>query len=162
MTKAQSSLWTQIWTGHIGLREYLFARQVPGMLTPQCSYVGGGETPAHIHLDCSLCDRPSGLRSRRDLDDAITNPDEWCELVAWLMDSERLSEYTVARSLGANPALGGQASDNFSTLTLTFFALSILPTETPPGRVSPAKDPGHDEKFLPGMLVYARFFLLYS
>ena len=102
MTKAQSSLFTQMRTGHIGLRAYLFSQRVPGTLTPWCNCGMGRETVAHLLLDCTASDRPPDLRSRRDLDEAIIDPDRCRDLVAWVMDSGRLSEYALARNLGAN------------------------------------------------------------
>jgi len=75
MTKAQSSLLTQIRTGHIGLKAYLFSRRVPGIITLWCSCGKGRETVAHLFLDCNACDRPLDLRNRRDLKEAITDPD---------------------------------------------------------------------------------------
>jgi len=81
---------------------YLFSRRVPGITTPWCSRGKGRETVAHLLLDCNACDRPPDLRSRRDLKEAITDPDQCRDLVTWVMDSSRLSEYNLARSLGAN------------------------------------------------------------
>ena len=75
MTKVQSSLLMQIRTGHIGLKTYLFSRWVPGITTPWCSCGEGREIMAHLILDCNACGRPPDLRSRRDLEEAITDPD---------------------------------------------------------------------------------------
>jgi len=88
--------------GYIGLHAYLFSRKVLGTLTLWCSCGLGRETVAHLLLDCVTCDRPLELRSRRDLDEAIIDPDQCRDLVAWVMDSGRLGEYALARNLGAN------------------------------------------------------------
>jgi len=63
-------------------------------------------------LDCIACDRPPELRSRRDLDEAIIDPDRCRDLVAWVMDSGRLSEYALARNLGANRVTTGPDKGN--------------------------------------------------
>jgi len=45
--KAQSSLLTQVHTGHIGLRDYLISRGVPDVTTPWCPCGLDKETPHH-------------------------------------------------------------------------------------------------------------------
>jgi len=59
-----------------------------------------------------IMDHTPELRSRRDLDEAIINPDRCHDLVAWVMDSGRLSEYTLARNLGANRVTTGPDKGN--------------------------------------------------
>ncbi|OAA63262.1 hypothetical protein SPI_03425 [Niveomyces insectorum RCEF 264] len=51
LTKAESSLLTQIRTGHIGQRAYLFRRQAVD--SPACRCGAGDETAAHILLSCT-------------------------------------------------------------------------------------------------------------
>jgi hypothetical protein len=48
----QSSLLTQIRTGKVGLRAFLFEKKVPDVATPWCQCGGGLETAAHLVLDC--------------------------------------------------------------------------------------------------------------
>lgn len=48
LTKAQSSLLSQARIGDIGLRDYLFARNVPGVPTPYCECGEGRETVEHL------------------------------------------------------------------------------------------------------------------
>jgi hypothetical protein len=48
LTKAQSSLLTQVRTGDIGLRDYLFRCKVPEVPTPYCSCGEGRETVEHL------------------------------------------------------------------------------------------------------------------
>ena len=63
-------------------------------------------------LDCIACDRPPELRSRRDLDEAIIDPNRCRDLVTWVMDSGRLSEYALARNLGANRTVTNANDDD--------------------------------------------------
>jgi len=81
-------------------------------LTPWCSYGIGRETVPHLLLNYIACNRPPELRSRRDLDEAIIDPDRCRNLVAWVMDSGQLSEYTLARNLGANRITTGPDKGN--------------------------------------------------
>lgn len=62
---------------------------------------------AYLPFDYIASDRPLDLRSCRDLNEAIANPDRHRDLVAWVIDSGRLSDYALARNLGANRAAAG-------------------------------------------------------
>jgi hypothetical protein len=52
LLKHESSLLTQIRTGKVGLRAFLFERKVPDVATPQCICGKAPETAAHLALDC--------------------------------------------------------------------------------------------------------------
>ena len=53
LRKHESSLLTQIRTGKIGLRAFLFERGVPSVATPRYRYSSGAlETAVHLVLDC--------------------------------------------------------------------------------------------------------------
>jgi hypothetical protein len=53
LIKAQSSLLTQVRTGDIGLRDYLFRCKVQEVPTPYCSCGEGRETVEHLVVWCS-------------------------------------------------------------------------------------------------------------
>ena len=109
MTKAQCSLFTQVRTGHIGLRDYLFSRKVPNVIIPWCECGDGRETPLHIIKQCMNPDlleaagpRPptlANLRTQRDLQLALEDPDTTMDILRWLMATGRLSEFDLARRL---------------------------------------------------------------
>ena len=52
LSKHESSLLTQIRTGKVGLRAFLFERKVPEVATPRCLCGEAPETAAHLTLDC--------------------------------------------------------------------------------------------------------------
>ena len=52
LRKHESSLLTQIRTGKVGLRDFLFERKVPEVATPRCPCGEAPETAAHLALDC--------------------------------------------------------------------------------------------------------------
>jgi hypothetical protein len=54
LLKHESSLLTQICTGKVGLRAFLFEHKVPEVATPWYPYSDAPETAAHLVLDC--CD----------------------------------------------------------------------------------------------------------
>ena len=62
LSKAQSSILTQVRTGKIGLVAFLCKQRVPGFPTPACSCGALWETAKHVVLDC-----PRLLRVRRSL-----------------------------------------------------------------------------------------------
>ena len=52
LLKHESSLLTQIRTGKVGLRAFLFERKVLEVATPRCIYSDTLETAMHLVLDC--------------------------------------------------------------------------------------------------------------
>ncbi|EAQ86784.1 hypothetical protein CHGG_08037 [Chaetomium globosum CBS 148.51] len=109
LSKAKSSLLIQIRTGAIGLRDFLFPRGVPEVLTPACECGEGRETAEHLVVWClapPLTRRWEriGVRTRRDFYSVLhgINPTT-ARLVRrvldWLMDSGKLPMYNLARRL---------------------------------------------------------------
>jgi len=119
MTKAQSSLYTQVKTDHIGFRDYLFSRKVPGVITPWYACGEARETVFHVICECSGCDEEdddadddgedevekpqaiADLRTRKDLEIALEDPEASREITRWLMATGRLPEFALAQRLGA-------------------------------------------------------------
>ena len=52
LLKHESSLLTQICTGKVGLRAFLFEHKVPEVATPWYIYGNAPETAVHLVLDC--------------------------------------------------------------------------------------------------------------
>ena len=52
LRKHESSLLTQIRTGKVGLKAFLFQRKVLEIMTPYCHYGLGKETPVHLVIFC--------------------------------------------------------------------------------------------------------------
>jgi len=67
---------------------------------------------AYLLLDYTSSDRPPDLRGHYSLDEVIVNPDRYRDLVVWVMNSGRLSEYALERNLGANRAAAGHGRGN--------------------------------------------------
>jgi hypothetical protein len=108
LRKHESSLLTQIRTGKIGLRGFLFERRVPDIASPLCSCGSEPETPDHLILRCSETDaareelaarlgRP--LRTRRDLREATEKAATAGTLVRWFLRLGKLPEYRVAAQM---------------------------------------------------------------
>lgn len=104
LTKAESSLLTQIRTGHIGLRAYLFRRQAVDSPTCQCG--AGDETAAHVILSCAEAPpRPAVWpRTLEDLHRRLQSGLTARPLLRWLIRSDRLPEYRLAKELEQSPA----------------------------------------------------------
>ncbi|EAQ87046.1 hypothetical protein CHGG_08299 [Chaetomium globosum CBS 148.51] len=109
LSKAKSSLLIQIRTGAIGLRDFLFTRGVPGVLTPACECGERRETAEHLVVWClapPLTRRRerTGIRTRRDFYSVLHGINPTTARLArrvldWLMDSGKLSMYNLTRRL---------------------------------------------------------------
>jgi len=106
LRKHESSLLTQVRTGKVGLRAFLYQRKVPEVDTPICRCGEGPETPAHVVLFCPELRQqgasleaqlmPNPLRTTSDLAAATTDPAKALLVVKWLLATGRLLEYRLA------------------------------------------------------------------
>jgi hypothetical protein len=106
LRKHESSLLIQARTGRIGLRSFLFTRQVPEVNTPICRCGTARETPAHLAAYCPELHHeraclqkelyPRLMRTSSDF--AIVSKEPRCVgvLVRWLLRLGRLPEYRKA------------------------------------------------------------------
>ena len=101
LSKAQSSILTQIRTGKVGLAAFLCKRQVPGFPTPACSCGAQWETAKHVILDC-----PRLQRVRRSLYTAaattdyqvmISRPRPAAALTSWILRHGVLPQFSWAQ-----------------------------------------------------------------
>ncbi|KJR80391.1 uncharacterized protein SPSK_05228 [Sporothrix schenckii 1099-18] len=104
LTKAESSLLTQIRTGHIGLRAYLHWRDAVG--SPTCICGTADETPAHVLLSCTATPQkpPDWPQTLTDLDRRLQTGLTARPLLRWLIRSGRLPEYSLAKELERTPS----------------------------------------------------------
>jgi hypothetical protein len=106
LRKHESSLLTQIRTGKVGLRAFLFERKVPEVATPQCPCGEAPETAAYLVLDChDLAPQredlrqlmfPRALRTYRDFTAATAKKKSARILVRWLLSTGRFPEFRLA------------------------------------------------------------------
>jgi hypothetical protein len=118
LRKHESSLLTQIRTGKVGLRAYLFERQVPEVAT-RCPCGDAPETAAHIVLDCRDLTQqrealrrtmaPQALCTYRDFATATSRKKCAPKLVRWLLTTGRFPEYRLAERYRAEAVQGIQA-----------------------------------------------------
>ena len=105
LCKHQSSLLTQIRTGKVGLRAFLFKRKVLDVATPWCQCDRGKETAAHLVLDCSKLlqqrtelqrlQQPLALHTYQDFIKATSQPRRARQLVHWLLSTRRFPEFCL-------------------------------------------------------------------
>jgi hypothetical protein len=115
LSKHESSLLTQIRTGKVGLRAFLFERGVPTVATPRCTCGDAPETAAHLVLDCREFNQqrvvlqgllyPASLRTYRDFAAATARTRSVKPLIHWLLATGRFPEYRLAERYRA----GGEA-----------------------------------------------------
>jgi hypothetical protein len=102
LDRAVSSLVTQLRTGKIGLRAFLFQRRVPDIPSPYCQ-CGERETPVHIWTSCPLYEqRRAGLppaTTSRDFQVAVTSTRRAGATAGWFLRTGRLGEYRLAVQL---------------------------------------------------------------
>lgn len=109
LTKAQSSLFTQMRTGAIGLRSFLFQMGVREVVSPYCGCGEWEQTVEHLVVWCREPPKPRTwpereIRSRKDLYWMLQGIGRKAARLArraigWLMDSGLLQEYSLARRL---------------------------------------------------------------
>ena len=101
LSKAQSSILTQVRTGKIGLAAFLCKRRVPGFPTPACSCGAQWETARHVVVAC-----PRLLRARRSLHAAAattdyqvmtSRPRPAAALTAWILRHGVLPQFSWAQ-----------------------------------------------------------------
>jgi hypothetical protein len=119
LRKHESSLLTQIRTGKVGLRAFLFERKVPEVATPRCSCGEAPETAAHLVLDCQdLAQQreelrrtmaPRAMRTYRDFAAATARKKSAHKLVRWLLTTGRFPEYRLAERYRAETVQGALA-----------------------------------------------------
>ena len=90
---------TQLRTGKIGLRAFLFQRGVPDIPSPYCQ-CGGRETPAHIWTACPLYEQQRAVlppaTTSRDFRAAVTSARRAGGTAGWFLRTGRLREYRLA------------------------------------------------------------------
>jgi hypothetical protein len=106
LLKHESSLLTQIRTGKVGLRAFLFERKVPDVASPRCPCGEAPETAAHLALDCrDLVQQreelrrliaPKAMRTYRDFATATAKKKSARTLVRWLLSTGRFPEFRLA------------------------------------------------------------------
>jgi hypothetical protein len=111
LRKHESSLLTQIRTGKVGLRAFLFERKVPDIATPRCPCGDAPETTAHLVLDCQDLTQqreelrrlmaPKAMRTYRDFASATTRENTAHKLVRWLLSTGRFPEFRLAEQYRA-------------------------------------------------------------
>jgi hypothetical protein len=109
LSRAKSSLLVQIRTGAVGLRDFLFKRRVPEVLTPNCECGEGRETVEHLVMWClapplARTWERTEVRTRGDFYSVLQgiNPKAARlteRILDWLMDSGRLPMHSLARRL---------------------------------------------------------------
>ena len=104
MKKHESSVLTQIRTGRIGYRAFLFHRNVPEVATPYCRCGTGRQTAEHMvawcpELNAARTDLPFPLSNRAEMIQAVDRGEPARSTVRLLLDSGTLQQFTLAEQL---------------------------------------------------------------
>jgi hypothetical protein len=114
--KHESSLLTQVRTGKVGLRAFLFERKVPDVVTPRCLCGEAPETVAHLVLNCRDLAQPreelrrlmapKAMQTYRDFVAATAKKKTAHVLIRWLLSTGRFPEYRLAEQYRAEAVRG--------------------------------------------------------
>ena len=104
LKKAESSILVQMRTRCIGLRKFLYGCRVPDIDSPMCACGGGEETAEHIAILCPL--ESSKRHALLDVHGRqhswnvlIGKPTQARQLTRWLIESDRIHQFSLARKL---------------------------------------------------------------
>ena len=89
-------------TGRIGLAKFPYSRHVPGVLSTQCRYGGGEETPQHMALFCvheAEHRQCLQIRGRVDYRRLVGTNAGAKRLAEWMIRSGRLDQFSLVRDL---------------------------------------------------------------
>ena len=101
LSKAQSSILTQVRTGKIGLAAFLCKRRVPGVPTPACSCGAQWETARHVVMDCPQLQHARcnlfATASTTDYQVLISRPRPAAALTSWILRHGILPQFSWAQ-----------------------------------------------------------------
>ena len=101
LSKAQSSILIQVWTGKIGLAAFLCKRRVPDFPTPACSCGAQWETARHVVMDCPQLQHARhslfATASTTDYQVMISRPRPATALTVWILRHGVLPQFSWAQ-----------------------------------------------------------------
>lgn len=103
LRKAESTLAMQIRTERIGLKAYLYSRNVPGYTSPECECGLGSQTARHVIMHCpnwtDLRERLAGTLRTWDYRVVIGSWEGLREAARLIMDTGLLEQFALAKTL---------------------------------------------------------------
>jgi hypothetical protein len=101
LTRAQSSIATQLRTEHIGLRTYLHRRRVPGVESPACPCGYQSQNVKHMLTRCDQWSRNRGLWLRRASSSQFIHllheSDNVSRITKWIIHEGFLEQFRLAQ-----------------------------------------------------------------
>ena len=101
LSKAQSSILTQVRTGKIGLAAFLCKRRVPDYPTPACSCGAPWETAKHVVMECPRLHQARRSlfveASTTDYQVMLSRPRPAAALTAWILRHGILPQFSWAQ-----------------------------------------------------------------
>ena len=101
LTRAQSSVATQLRTEHIGLRTYLHRRRVPGVESPACPCGYQSQNVKHMLTRCDQWSRNRGLWLQRATNSQFTRllheSDNVSRIIRWIIHEGFLKQFRLAQ-----------------------------------------------------------------
>jgi hypothetical protein len=101
LTRAQSSIATQLRTEHIGLRTYLHRRYVPGVESPACPCGFQSQNVKHMLTRCDQWSYNRGLWLQRAADSQFTRllheSDNVSRITRWIINEGVLRQFRLAK-----------------------------------------------------------------
>lgn len=105
LKRAQSSIATQIRSGHVGLNSYLYRRQVPGIESPRCQCGYQSQNVKHMIMQCPRWAegraeiwRKAKIRSFQAMMD---NPEDVKRITQWILDKGWMEQFRLTEETEA-------------------------------------------------------------
>ncbi|KAI1004596.1 hypothetical protein K3495_g3619 [Podosphaera aphanis] len=103
LTRAQSSIATQIRSEHIGFNSYLYRRKVPGVDDPSCTCGFPSQNVEHMIMACSRWSKGRAevwrKAKERSFKAMMNSPEDIARITRWIIKEGWLEQFRLAKNV---------------------------------------------------------------